>query len=101
MKAKWSIEEDMICCKVVVEECIVKGSTPDVKELISIIKKHPIMATRSNGSIRMKLQNIKHLLDKLGIPNNLNLKALENASEQNKSTLLDELEKHNLVPRNY
>lgn len=93
---KWSVEEDAICCKVCVEEYVIKKSYMDIETCISHIRSYPEIKDRGSGSIRMKISNIKYLFTQWKIPNTLYSNELEHASQQNILCLKACLEARNI-----
>ena len=85
---EWRIEEDKICCAVCVEEYVRAKKETEIGDCIEKIKTHREMANREDSSIRMRIQNIKSLLDKYEIPNSLKISPLSNASKQTEEALL-------------
>lgn len=91
---KWSVEEDKICCKVCVEEYVINKKKTTISDCIQIIKENPCMAEIDEHSIRMKIQNIKSVLnnlEKFEIQNSLEIAPLNNSSKQMKNCLINEI----------
>lgn len=61
---EWNIEEDEACCRVCVEKYVVEKRHIDIELCLEIIKKNPVISQRDTKSIRMRIQNIKALLNK-------------------------------------
>lgn len=81
-KHKWLYEEDKLCCKVIVEEYVLKKSNKDLESVLdNLSDKLPDIG---RNSLRMKTQNIKQLLMENGIENTLRTKGLYSYSAQNK-----------------
>lgn len=79
-KHTWTLTEEQICCKEVLLEyvkphdCVPKTT----KQFISYL--HAKLPQIEAGSIRMKLQNIKSILEECHIPNQLDISRLDNYS---------------------
>lgn len=93
MKGKsWTREEDEICCKAVVDEYVIGKKHIDVDDCVSRICSCKGIEHEKN-IVRMRLQNIKALLDEMGIPNTLDVKPLSHAGRQTRACLMSCLEK--------
>lgn len=86
-KQVWTEKEEEICCEVCVKTYVVAQSFTSIEEFIAAIKSYNEFLTRNDGSIRMKCQNIKYLLDKWGIKNTMQISPLSNASKRNEEVL--------------
>ena len=89
----WTDTEDRICCKAVLNEYILKENSADINNLIDEIKRNSAFDKRSEGAIRMRLQNIKSFLDNIGVKNTIPLKPLSNYADQTKRIMTEELQK--------
>lgn len=87
----WTIEEERICCENIVSTYVISKATTDVEDVLQKIKLYPEFAMRDIGSIRMRIQNIKALLEEFEIQNTLTLKPLRNVAKQTREVLLDNL----------
>jgi len=81
-KHKWLYEEDKLCCKVIVEEYVLKKSHKDLESVLDYLSDE--LPDIGRNSLRMKIQNIKQLLIENGIENTLRTKTLYSYSSQNK-----------------
>ena len=88
----WSEKEDEICCKTVVDEYVIGRKDTYIEDCITDIKSNKDIAERDRGSIRMRFQNIKELLEEMGVPNTLSIKPLANAAKQTRRILMSYLE---------
>lgn len=86
-KHKWLYEEDKLCCKVVIEEYVLRKSNKNLEDVLETLSYK--MPDIGRNSLRMKIQNIKQLLKEAGIDNTLNTKALYSYSAQNKRAFED------------
>lgn len=94
----WAMEEDRICCKAVIDEYILKLEDTDKNIFLKNLKRnHEEFSNREIGAIRMRLQNIKAVLEKLHIKNTLPLSPLSNFSPQTEKILKEELSKSGIV----
>lgn len=84
---EWKPIEDYICCILSVNEYVYKKSEKKPQELIEEIKRFPVISHRDDGTIRMRLQNIKAVFNSLKIENTLNLTALENCAVQTETII--------------
>ena len=92
---KWAIEEDEICCRACVDECVINKYHSSVDSIISYIMRDPRIQ-RSPGIIRMRIQNIKAILDEWRIPNTLYVSPLIHAGRQTRLVLKAILDEQNI-----
>lgn len=90
-KQIWTLEEDRICCEICVREFVKIKNDLTSEECLTLIQEHEEISKRDRSSIRMRLQNIKSLLEEWEISNNLPLKSLTNAAKQTRDILAEEL----------
>ena len=83
---KWSLEEDNICCKVCVDEYVINKRHMNVDFCLGLIMKNPRVC-KAPGSIRMRIQNIKAILEEWEIPNTLYVSPLKNTAWQTRVAL--------------
>lgn len=94
----WAMEEDRLCCKAVIDEYVLKLGNTDKNIFIKNLKRnHEEFSNREIGAIRMRLQNIKAVLEKFHIKNTLLLSPLSNFSPQTEKVLREELNKSGIV----
>lgn len=84
---EWNIREDEVCCRVCVEKYVVEKRHIDIELCLEIIKKNPVISQRNTKSIRMRIQNIKALLNEWKIENTLDISPLNHASSQTRRCL--------------
>lgn len=77
---RWTMEEDMICCKKFLECYVVNQSNIDTVQFLKMLAKE--VPEVSEGSLRMKIQNIKYLSERAGIKNTCTLRWLSQYSMQ-------------------
>ena len=77
---RWTMEEDAICCKRFLEYYVLQGSNLDTIQFLQMLAKE--VPDVSEGSLRMKIQNIKYLVEREGIENTSTLKWLSQYSVQ-------------------
>lgn len=81
-KHTWTFEEDLYCCETCIQRFVVERSTMTIPELLTELSIHcPDISVRS---LRMKISNIKQLLEENELENTLPIKPLGNYSQQNK-----------------
>ncbi len=91
---RWTMEEDLICCKRFLQVYVIEKSDMDtVSFLQSLAKEVPEV---SEGSLRMKIQNIKHLASLEGLENSSLITSLGPGSMQCKSALKQAMEELDL-----
>ncbi|MBR3785501.1 MAG: hypothetical protein IKJ77_03770 [Firmicutes bacterium] len=91
---RWTMEEDLICCKRFLQVYVIEKSDMDtVSFLQSLAKEVPEV---SEGSLRMKIQNIKHLTSLEGLENSSLITSLGPGSMQCKSALKQAMEELDL-----
>lgn len=84
-KHRWTIAEDEYCCKKYVEEYVIKRSSMDMSSFVRLLNK--ALPEIKEGSIKMKITNIKQILQDMGIEDTLVAKPLKNYSQQNKRAM--------------
>lgn len=95
----WSSEENKACCKACVEKYVISNSAMDCEDFVDSVSSLPEFQRtgRDKGSVRMKIQNIKALLDELHIKNSVPISPLSNASKQSRMVLEEILKEHGLI----
>lgn len=78
---KWSFQEDYICCSEFLQIYAIKKSQQEIESFLSYL--NPLVPAISRNSLRMKIQNIKHLATEKGISNTASTKPLWSYSSQN------------------
>lgn len=96
MRKLWSDKENEICCEICVQKYVIEKSSISANECVKIIKENPEFSSRTEGSIRNKIQNIKFLLDSWNIPNTIPISIRSHASSQNESILKKVLKENNI-----
>lgn len=84
-KHKWTLQEDLECCETCIQQFVVNKTNLSMNELINDLSRK--LPDISENSLRMKVQNIKQLLEEHGINNTLNTKPLGNYSKQNERAM--------------
>lgn len=77
---RWTEEEDEICCKRFLEVYVVKKSNMDTVQFLQILARE--VPSVSEGSLRMKIQNVKYLAARAGLKDTSTLKWLSQYSMQ-------------------
>ena len=77
---RWTLEEDAVCCRRFLEYYVVKQSNVDIVQFLQTLKKE--VPAVSDGSLRMKIQNIKYLSMRAGLKDTSNIKWLSQYSMQ-------------------
>ena len=77
---RWTMEEDGICCKRFLEYYVIKQSNMDTIQFLQMLAKE--VPNVSEGSLRMKVQNIKYLTVRAGLKDSSTLKWLSQYSAQ-------------------
>lgn len=90
-KHRWSLEEDTYCCETCVKYYVAEKSNMPVEVLVKELSEH--FPNISTTSLRMKIQNIKQILEEEGIENSLHIGPLSNYSQQNKKAMQNVLRK--------
>ena len=91
----WTIEEDEICCRACVDEYIINKQHMNVDTLVTFIMKDARIH-RGAGTVRMRIQNIKAILDEWRVPNTLNISPLKHAGRQTRTILKVILDEQNI-----
>ena len=63
----WSENEDKLCCSTIISEYVIVLGAKDIEIVLNGIKDNEIFGGRDIGSIRMRFQNIKALLEEFNI----------------------------------
>jgi len=92
---KWTVEEDEICCRACVDEYVINKSHMNVEFCIKLIMNNPKIK-RDSGTLKMRIQNIKAILDEWKVPNTLNISPLNHTGQQTKAVLREILKEHNI-----
>ena len=92
---RWTIEEDEMCCRAVVDEYVINRRHMHVDTLITWIMKNPQMQ-HGAGIVRMRIQNIKSILDEWNVPNTLNISPLKHAGQQTRTILKAIIDEQNI-----
>ena len=77
---RWTMEEDAICCKRFLEYYVIKQSSMDTTDFLKMLAKE--VPEVSEGSLRMKIQNVKYLTVQAGLKNTSNIRWLSQYSSQ-------------------
>ena len=92
---KWTVEEDEICCRACVDEYVINKSHMNVEFCIKFIMNNPNIK-RDSGTLKMRIQNIKAILDEWKVPNTLNISPLNHAGRQTRAILKALLEENGI-----
>lgn len=77
---RWTMEEDEICCKRFLEYYVVKKSAMDIVQFLQMLSKE--VPEVSEGSLRMKIQNVKYLSMRVKLEDTASIKPLSQYSMQ-------------------
>ena len=77
---RWTMEEDEICCRRFLEYYVINKSNVDTVQFLQTLAKE--VPDVSEGSLRMKIQNIKYLTVRAGLKDSSTLKWLSQYSMQ-------------------
>lgn len=80
MKHTWTYEEDLICCREYLDRCIVNPRWQTVESFLDDLSVKLPNIKRS--SLKMKLQNIKVLLNAYSIVDRIGIAPLNHCSKQ-------------------
>lgn len=92
---RWTMQEDEICCRRFLEYYVVKRSNLDTVSFLQMLAKE--VPDVPEGSLRMKIQNIKYLTEQEGISDTSNFKRLNSYSKQNKEAFYKALKGLNIT----
>ena len=92
-RIRWTKKDNLEVCLAVLKEYAVKKKSTDVKQIIARLS-----ASKKFGpdSVKMKIRNIKHLMDKAEISNTLNISALSKCSSGNRTAFEEACRKLNI-----
>lgn len=79
-KHTWTLQEEELCCKEALLEYVAPKTTPSRSTKDFITHLQTMLPQIERGSIRMKIQNIKTILEETHIPNRLEISRLDNYS---------------------
>ena len=96
MGTSWTKKEDEILCEYCIEQYVLKKSCSPIGIIVSSCVSNSAFEGREAGSIRMRVSNIKAILEENNIPNTVPLKQLSNFAKQTESILLALLVKHGI-----
>lgn len=85
---KWTEEEDEILCTYCVERYVVEMNPIPINDIVSRCLTKQEFKGRNSGSIRMRIQNVKAVLEKHKIFNTIPVKPLSHNGIQTENTLL-------------
>ncbi len=86
MKHTWSYQEDLICCREYLDRCIVNVRFQELDDFLNELSiKLPNI---EKGSIRVKLQNIKKIMDEYDLIDVFDISPLKHYSNQCKRAFL-------------
>lgn len=91
----WTESEDKICCKKFIEYYIIRKSNISINDFIQILSKE--VPDIPQGSLRMKIQNIKYLAIQEGIEETSPVKYLSQYSMQCKEAFYQTLKEMNII----
>lgn len=77
---RWTLEEDTICCRRFLECYVLQKSNMDTVQFLQMLSKE--VPDVSEGSLRMKIQNVKYLAEQAGLKNTSTIKWLSQYSLQ-------------------
>lgn len=86
-KEKWTKKEDEICCKIVIDIYVIEKKNTSVADCVKCIRSCEGIKYEEN-SVKMRMQNIKALLEDMGISNTLDVSPLAHAGKQTLACLI-------------
>lgn len=91
---RWTMAEDLICCKRFLETYVIQQKDTDTVQFLQMLVKE--VPEVSEGSLRMKIQNIKFLATEEGIEDTSTITSLRQYSMQCKNAFYQTLNELNL-----
>ncbi len=91
-KEDWTKEEDEICCEIFVHDYVLGKDIVNVADCVASIMSNPKMKKRGVKTIKMRLRNIKALLNEWGVSNTFPLSPLIDAAMQTRIALKERLD---------
>lgn len=86
-KKKWTKKEDEICCKIVIDIYVIEKKNTSIADCVKHI--HSCEGIEhEETSVKMRVQNIKALLEDMGIPNTLDISPLTHTGKQTMACLI-------------
>lgn len=92
---RWTMAEDFICCKRFLEYYVIQKSDMDVASFLKMLVKE--VPDITEGSLRMKIQNIKYLATREGLKDTFPLSWLSQYSMQCERAFKEALRELNIV----
>ena len=94
-KHRWTMEEDVYCCRRYVEQYVIKKSSMEFLTFLKQLDNE--LEDVQQGSIRMKIQNIKQVLMELEVEDTLVVSPLKQYSKQNRKAMEEVLKEMNIM----
>lgn len=77
---RWTFDEDLICCRKFLEYYVIEKSNEEISKFLAMLSLE--VPAVSEGSLRMKVQNIKYLSMRAGFSDSVSIKWLSQYSVQ-------------------
>lgn len=96
-RKKWTIEEDTACCNACIDNYVIEHSSMERERFVDKVSSMPQFAGRDKSSVRMRIQNVKALLEEMHIENSLPIRPLANVAKQTRETLKSLLQERGII----
>lgn len=96
-RKKWTIEEDIACCNACIDNYVTEQSCMERERFVDKVSSMPQFAGRDKSSVRMRIQNVKALLEEMHIENSLPIRPLANVAKQTRETLKNLLQERGII----
>lgn len=93
----WAVEEDIACCNACIDNYVIERSGMERERFVDKVSAMPQFAGRDKSSVRMRIQNVKALLEEMEIENLLPLRPLANVARQTRETLKKLLQERGII----
>lgn len=97
-RIKWTYGENLLCCEVYIKNYVINNTVLSLKEAINeVLKAAPRFKGGKEGSVRIKLQNIKQLCIEHKVDDSFTYKAQAHYSKDNIKAFEEVLDKYNIA----
>ncbi len=92
MTNNWTYEENYICCQEFIRYCYFSKYKKEYQPLLSKLTK--LVPNKTEGSLRMKIQNIKQIAEELGVVCRIAISPLKSYSKDCMDAFVEALKNH-------
>lgn len=92
MRISWTVEQEYKVCDIAIKQFVIEKSSLSFDDYYSIVSMLPM----TKNSIKMRLSNIRAILEELRVEHTIPVGTLVNYSKRNKEIIIDLLNKYNV-----